>query len=116
MNEKSLKKLEYDKIIGFLMQECSSPLGREKAEKLMPHREKVIVEGWQRETTEARNMLIYLPNFGLGPVKDIRDSVALAKKNGILDGAHLRDIMITSRSGKRLKNALAQTKEDYPNK
>ena len=48
MNEKSLKKLEYDKIIGFLMQECSSPLGREKAEKLMPHREKVIVEGWQR--------------------------------------------------------------------
>ena len=59
-------------------------------------------------------MLIYLPNFGLGPVKDIRDSVALAKKNGILDGAHLRDIMVTSKSGKRLKTTLGQTKEDYP--
>lgn len=114
MNEKSLKKLEYDKIIGFLTTECSSPLGKEKAEKLQPHRDKVIVEGWQRETTEARNALIYLPNFGLGPVKDIRDSVALAKKNGILDGSHLRDIMITARSGKRLKNTLGQTKEDYP--
>lgn len=114
MNEKSLKKLEYDKIIGFLMNECSSPLGKEKAEQLVPHREKVIVEGWQKETTEARNALIYLPNFGMGPVKDIRDSVALAKKNGILDGAHLRDIMITSRSGKRLKTTLGQTKEDYP--
>ena len=114
MNEKSLKKLEYDKIIGFLSAECSSPLGREKAEKLQPHRDKVIVEGWQRETTEARNVLIYLPNFGLGPVKDIRDSVALAKKNGILDGAHLRDIMITSKSGKKLKTTLSQTKEDYP--
>ena len=114
MNEKTLKKLEYDKIIGFLSAECSSPLGREKAEKLLPHRDKVIVEGWQRETTEARNVLIYLPNFGLGPVKDIRDSVALAKKNGILDGAHLRDIMITSKSGKRLKTTLSQTKEDYP--
>ncbi|MGN0963655.1 MAG: endonuclease MutS2, partial [Clostridia bacterium] len=77
-------------------------------------RDKVIVEGWQRETTEARNVLIYLPNFGLGPVKDIRDSVALAKKNGILDGAHLRDIMVTSKSGKRLKTTLGQTKEDYP--
>ncbi|MGN1010821.1 MAG: endonuclease MutS2, partial [Clostridia bacterium] len=104
----------YDKIIGFLSAECSSPLGREKAEKLQPHRDKVIVEGWQRETTEARNVLIYLPNFGLGPVKDIRDSVALAKKNGILDGAHLRDIMITSKSGKKLKTTLSQTKEDYP--
>ena len=114
MNEKTLKKLEYDKIIGFLSAECSSSLGREKAEKLLPHRDKVIVEGWQRETTEARNVLIYLPNFGLGPVKDIRDSVALAKKNGILDGAHLRDIMITSKSGKRLKTTLSQTKEDYP--
>ena len=114
MNEKTLKKLEYDKIIGFLSAECSSPLGREKAEKLQPHRDKVIVEGWQRETTEARNVLIYLPNFGLGPVKDIRDSVALAKKNGILDGAHLRDIMVTSKSGKRLKTTLGQTKEDYP--
>ena len=114
MNEKTLKKLEYDKIIGFLSAECSSPLGREKAEKLQPHRDKVIVEGWQRETTEARNVLIYLPNFGLGPVKDIRDSVALAKKNGILDGTHLRDIMVTSKSGKRLKTTLSQTKEDYP--
>ncbi|MBQ2764632.1 MAG: endonuclease MutS2, partial [Firmicutes bacterium] len=114
MNEKSLKKLEFDKIIGFLMNECSSPLGKEKAEQLLPHRDKVIVEGWQKETTEARNVLIYLPNFGMGPVKDIRESVALAKKNGILDGAHLRDIMITSRSGKRLKTTLGQTKEDYP--
>lgn len=114
MNEKSLKKLEFDKIIGFLMQECSSPLGKEKAEKLMPHREKVIVEGWQRETTEARNLLIYLPNFSLGVVKDIRDSVALAAKNGILDGTHLRDIMITSRSGRRLKTTLGQAKEDSP--
>lgn len=114
MNEKTLKKLEYDKIIGFLSEECSSPLGREKAEALTPHREKVIVEGWQKETTEARNALIYLPNFGFGEVKDIRNSVALAKKNGILDGAHLRDIMVTSRAAKRLKTTLAQSKEDYP--
>lgn len=114
MNEKSLKKLEFDKIIDFLMRECSSLPGKEKAEKLMPHREKVIVEGWQRETTEARNALIYLPNFSIGAVKDIRNSVALAAKNGILDGTHLRDIMITSRSGRRLKTTLTQAKEDYP--
>ena len=53
MNEKTLKKLEYDKIIGFLKNECSSPLGEEKADKLLPHRDMVIVEGWQKETTEA---------------------------------------------------------------
>ena len=65
MNEKTFKKLEYDKIIGFLADECVSAPGRERAEKLMPHRERVIVEGWQKETTEARNILVYLPNFCL---------------------------------------------------
>lgn len=114
MNEKTLKKLEYDKIIGFLIEECSSPLGAEKAEKLLPHREKVIVEGWQKETTEARNILTYLPNFGFGGVKDIRGHIALANKNGVLDGHHLWEIMTTSKAGKRVKTALSQTKEDYP--
>jgi DNA mismatch repair protein MutS2 len=114
MNEKTLTKLEYHKIIGFLRNECSSPLGAEKAEKLMPHREKVIVEGWQKETTEARNLLIYLPNFGFSGVSDIRGHIAMAEKNGILDGHHLLDIMMTSKAGKRVKTSLSQTKEDYP--
>ena len=114
MNEKTFKKLEYDKIIGFLADECVSAPGRERAEKLTPHRERVIVEGWQKETTEARNILVYLPNFSIGTVKDIRESVALAKKNGILDGSHLRDIMVTVRSGRRLKLTLTQMKEDFP--
>lgn len=114
MNEKTLKKLEYHKIIIALTEQCSSSLGKEKAEALVPHREKVIVECWQKETTEARNVLIYLPNFGMAGVKDVRDSVSLAKKNGILDGHHLFEILQTSRTGKRVKLTLGQTKEDYP--
>ena len=114
MNEKTLKKLEYDKIIAFLKAECGSPLGREKAEKLLPHRDKIIVEGWQKETSEARNILIYQPNFGFAGIKDIRGAIALADKNGILDGHHLLDIMATARAGKRVKTTLSQMKEDYP--
>ena len=114
MNEKTLKKLEFDKIIAFLTAECGSPLGEEKAEKLLPHREKLIVEGWQKETTEARNLLIYLPNFGFSGVKDVRGPVALAQKNGLLDGRQLLEIMTTSRTGKRVKTTIAQAKEDSP--
>lgn len=114
MNEKTLKKLEYDKIIEFLKVECGSPLGAEKAEKLLPHREKVIVEGWQKETTEARNILIYLPNFGFAGVRDIRGHIAMADKNGVLDGHHLLEIMNTAKAGKRVKTTIGQMKDDYP--
>lgn len=114
MNEKTLKKLEYDKIISFLKEECGSPLGREKAEKLLPHRDKIIVEGWQRETGEARSILIYLPNFSFAGMKDIRSAIAMAAKNGILDGHQLLEILATARAGKRVKTTLNQLKEDYP--
>ena len=36
MNEFTVKKLEYDKIIAKLVNECSSSLGKEMAEKLEP--------------------------------------------------------------------------------
>ncbi len=114
MNEKTLKKLEYDKIIALLTAECCSSPGRERAEKLLPHRDRIIVEGRQKETSEARNVLIYRPDFSMGVIKDIRGSVSLAKKNGILDGTHLRDILITSRSGRRVKIAISQMKEESP--
>lgn len=114
MNEKSLKKLEYNKIIEFLAEECSSEAGKQKALALLPHREIEIVQQRQRETTETRNILMLMPDFSISGIKNINDSVALAKKNGLLDGGRLRDIMITSRSGKRLKITIGQMKEDYP--
>ena len=54
MNEKTLKKLEYDKIMDILSKECSSSLGKELVEQLTPSRDLGVVAARQKETTEAR--------------------------------------------------------------
>lgn len=114
MNEKSLKKLEYDKIINMLVAECSSNLGKELGAKLMPVRDLSLVHTRQQETTEARNILMVNPGFSLGGIRNVRDAVSLAQKNGILDCRRLLDIMGTSKAGKRIKVTLGQMKGDYP--
>lgn len=66
MNEKTLKKLEYDKIMDILSKECSSSLGKELVEQLTPSRDLGVVAARQKETTEAREVLMMQPNFSLG--------------------------------------------------
>lgn len=114
MNEKTFKKLEYDKILEILAKECSSTLGKALAEELVPSRDFGVVAARQRETTEARTILMLNPNFSLGGVRNIKDAIALAQKNGILDGSRLLEILSTSRAGKRIKISLTQMKEDFP--
>lgn len=114
MNDKTLKKLEYDKIINMLVHECSSSLGQELAGELLPVRDLGLVGIRQQETSEARNILMVQPNFSLGGIRNVRDAVNLAQKNGVLDCRRLLDILSTSKAGKRLKLAITQMKGDYP--
>ena len=83
MNEKTLKKLEYDKIMDILSKECSSSLGKELVEQLTPSRDLGVVAARQKETTEAREVLMMQPNFSLGGIRNVKDAVALAQKNGV---------------------------------
>ncbi|MDO4541719.1 MAG: endonuclease MutS2 [Bacillota bacterium] len=114
MNEKTLKKLEYNKIINMLMAECSSSLGKDLAAELLPVRDLSLAKTRQKETTEARDILISNPGFSLGGIRNVRDAVNLAQKNGILDCSRLLDIMSTSKAGKRLKLTITQLKGNYP--
>ena len=108
MNEKTLKKLEYDKIMDILSKECSSSLGKELVEQLTPSRDLGVVAARQKETTEAREVLMMQPNFSLGGIRNVKDAVALAQKNGVLDGSRLLEILSTSKAGKRVKLNLSR--------
>jgi DNA mismatch repair protein MutS2 len=50
MNEKTLKVLEYDKIINKLVSFTTSQLGKEKAEELLPVRDIETIRDMLRET------------------------------------------------------------------
>ncbi len=114
MNDRSLEKLEFHKVTALLAKECATRLGRQKALELTPSREKERVRRRLEETSEAKTILRLQPLFHLGGVFDIRESLNLAEKNGVLEGSQLLEIMATCQSARRIKLALSQLKETYP--
>ena len=58
MNEKTLRVLEYDKIIKLVADETVSNLGREIAMALKPSNNIYEIKEWLQETTEAVDIIL----------------------------------------------------------
>ena len=58
MKEKTLKTLEYYKIVDLLVEKAESSLGKEKAKEVKPLTDIEAIETLQRETEEAYSLLI----------------------------------------------------------
>ncbi|MFZ5626586.1 MAG: hypothetical protein ACOY3H_04520, partial [Bacillota bacterium] len=63
MNNRTLEKLEYSKIIAQLADCTMSNLGRELAENLLPTTEEAEIRRRQQETQEARELLRVYPDL-----------------------------------------------------
>ena len=57
MNEKTLKALEYNKIIKLLLEKAESSLGKAKIKEIKPLVDKDDIEYLQRQTEEALGVL-----------------------------------------------------------
>lgn len=75
MNAKSLKTLEYHKIITQLTEYASSPLGKNLCEKLAPSTDIEEIRQNQSETTDAVTRVRQKGSISFGGLKDIRDSL-----------------------------------------
>ena len=92
MNNSTLTKLEYYKIIEKLKKKCSSQLGKRIAEELYPQKDEEKIQEMQRETSEAVLIRRYEGSFPLGGIVDTFDAVALAEKGGILNPEEISKI------------------------
>jgi len=113
MNEFTLRKLEFDKIINKLISECSSNLGKEKVQALEPvfDYERIVI--WQEETTEGVTIRRYEPQIPLGGVKDIRRQIRKAEIGGVLEAEEFLKILDTLIASRRLQNFLGNKKKQY---
>lgn len=96
MNEKSLRTLEYNKILGQLEHFAISPMGKEKAKKLKPSIEITEIQAGQQETSDASSMLLRKGDIPLGGLKDIRGSLKRASIQGTLsmeELLHIADVL-----------------------
>jgi DNA mismatch repair protein MutS2 len=104
VEQKVLTKLEFHKIIDRLVNHCASIPGKELAGDLKPSCDIAEVERWLTETTEAKEVLRYYPNFTLGGIRDIRGSLRKAAMGGVLEPEEFLAIGDTIQAAKRIKS------------
>lgn len=92
MDRKYIEKLEFDKIVDILINNCITQIGKNLAKNLHPENEKDIVSSLLKETTEATT-LIYKKNTP--PITEIANFEyieKMLKSNSSLNIKHLLEV------------------------
>lgn len=112
MNDKTLRVLEYKKIIDMLSKKTESSLGSIIAEKLRPSKKLEEVSYIQEETDEAVTLIIKRGSPPLGGIHDILGELKRAEIGSTLMPGPLLRVADTLRSARRLKGFMKESKED----
>ena len=107
MNEKTLRVLEYDKIIGKLCEECCSVLTRDEARALKPMTDARLIRDELSATDEAVTVLLKKGAPPLGNFYDISGLVHLAAKDGSLTPKQLLEVGYNLHSARRTAEYLS---------
>ncbi len=92
MNDKTLKVLEFDKILNMLQEKAVSKMGKEMAANLRPSVFLSEITDNLQETTEAVKMIFKKGQLPLGGIKDIRSSLKRAAIGGVLSVSELMHV------------------------
>lgn len=92
MNQRTLRVLEYGKIITMLVELCHSPIGGELAERLEPSQNLNQIRNWLQETGEAETMLLQKGSFALDGLTDVSHLLKKADVGSVLDPGQLLTI------------------------
>jgi DNA mismatch repair protein MutS2 len=114
MDEKTLKTLEYDRILERLATYAAFAVSREKALALKPVTDLRFARRLLAETGEARLLLETEPSTTIGGARDIREQVEGTSRGVVLVPADLLDVKSTLISSRRLKRQLERSAATYP--
>lgn len=112
MYDKSLKTLEYEKIIDLLAEEAEASLTKDFIKSIKPSSSFDQVVDWIEETDEAFRLLIKRGNPPLYGVKDIHNEVKRAQMGGSLSPEGLLKIAETLRCAHGLQEYFLDTEEN----
>lgn len=112
MNEKTLKALEYNKIIQLLNDKAESALGKSKIKEMKPLTNMEDIEYLQRQTKEALTILIKKGNPPLFGINSVAAEVRRVEIGGSLTPGGLMKISDSLRVSRSLKAFMKETKED----
>ncbi len=104
MNQKTLTKLEYDKIIGLLEEEASSFRGRQLCRKLKPMTDLNKINTFQEQTAAAFTRIIRKGRFSFGDAAPIEESMKRLEIGGALSISELLRICRLLKNAARAKS------------
>ena len=113
MDGKTLRLLEYDKILERLAAFCDFSASAALARLLQPTNDFEEAKRWLAETTEAR-VLLSTRELSIGGSHDIRASADLAARAGVLDPQALLDIKSTLIACRDLKKSFDHAQDEAP--
>ena len=93
MNDKSIRVLEYNKIIELLKAEASSAMTRNLIADIKPSTDIWEIKQRLAETTEAVSVIVHKGTLPLGGFYDITGCVNLADKGGALTMKQLLEVL-----------------------
>jgi DNA mismatch repair protein MutS2 len=114
MDEKTLKTLEYDRILERLSTYAAFAVSQEKALALRPVTDLRVARRLLAETGEARLLLETEPSTTIGGARDIRTQVEAASRGAVLLPVDLLDVKSTLISSRGLKRQLERSAATYP--
>lgn len=114
MNQRTLRRLEYHRVIERLEGAAGSALGKEIAAALTPVDDLTTIQQWQEETKEAKDILRLYPELPLGGIRDVRGALRKVAIGGVLEPTELLEVADTIYAARRLANFLTGLKENFP--
>ncbi len=112
MEQHTLKKLEYDKILKKLEQHAATELGIEKARKLKPGVELEKVELELRESAQGMELLLLSGPIPFGGIQNIGESLQKAEKGQVLELEQISRVVQTLYGFKKIKGYFAKYKDE----
>ncbi len=112
MDQRSLRVLEYTKIINMLEEKCTSSLGKEKVRKLKPISDLDNIIKLQKETSEAQSILIKKGNIPLSGINDLSKYIRRTEIGSYLDPGQLLKLKDTLAGARRIKDFLKEDKKE----
>jgi DNA mismatch repair protein MutS2 len=107
LNERTLRILEFDKIIAKVEALATSNYGKELVGELIPLTDPVLIREAQQITSEMVRLLEENDRIPLGGIFDIRDSIKRAAIGSVLSPHELLEVASTLRASRLMKDYLA---------
>ncbi len=114
MDEKSLKILEFSKVLQRLENYCAFSASAALVRALRPTNDLELALERLGRTTEARRLLSEHNEISIGGAHDIRPQVNLAERGGVLNGEELMDIKNTLVSARDLARTFEKFATVFP--